>query len=71
MVLAGGGIKSGLAIGTTDDLSKKVIERPVTIPDFHATIHNTLGIDPHKNLYAGDRPVPITDHGKILPELFA
>lgn len=71
MVLAGGGIKSGLAIGATDELSKKVIERPVTIPDFHATIHNALGIDPHKNLYAGDRPVPITDHGKILPELFA
>jgi len=71
MVLAGGGIKSGLAVGATDDLSKKVIERPVSIPDFHATIHNALGIDPLKNLYAGDRPVPITDHGKIVQELFA
>jgi len=70
MVLAGGGLKTGQAVGATDELSKKVTERPVTIPDFHATVHCALGIDPHKNLYAGDRPVPITDQGKPVMELF-
>lgn len=70
MLLAGGGLKTGQAIGATDELGKKVVERPVTVPDFHATIHCALGIDPHKNLYAGDRPVPITDQGKPVLELF-
>ena len=45
-------------------------ERPVSIPDFHATIHSALGINPAKNLFAGERPVPITDQGKPLVELF-
>jgi len=71
MLLAGGGLKTGQAIGTTDELSKKIVNRPVTIPDFHATIHSALGIDPHKNLYAGDRPVPITDNGRPITGLFA
>ncbi|MBI2684844.1 MAG: DUF1501 domain-containing protein [Acidobacteria bacterium] len=70
MLLAGGGLKTGQAIGTTDELGKKVAERPITVPDFHATIHCAMGIDPHKNLYAGDRPVPITDQGKPVLEMF-
>jgi hypothetical protein len=70
MVLAGGGLKTGQAIGATDGLSKTIVDRPVTVPDFHATIHCALGIDPHKNLYAGDRPVPITDQGKPVVEMF-
>ncbi|MBL8238453.1 MAG: DUF1501 domain-containing protein [Bryobacterales bacterium] len=70
MVLAGGGLKTGLAVGATDELSKKIVEKPVTVPDFHATIHCALGINPHKNLYAGDRPVPITDGGRPVLEIF-
>ncbi len=70
MVLAGGGLKTGQVIGRTDEIGQKTVERPVTIPDFHATIHCALGIDPGKNLYAGDRPVPITDHGNPIVELF-
>ena len=48
----------------------KPVDRSVGIPDFHATIHCALGIDPSKNLYAGDRPVPITDKGVPVAELF-
>jgi len=69
-VLAGGGLRTGRVIGQTDDLAKKVVDRPVSIPDFHATIHCALGIDPHKNLYSGNRPVPITDRGQPVAELF-
>jgi hypothetical protein len=29
-----------------------------------------LGINPAEELYAGDRPVPITDHGLPAAELF-
>lgn len=70
MVLAGGGLQHQGAIGQTDELAKAVVDRPVSIPDFHATIHHSLGIDPHHHLYDGDRPVPITDGGTPIGELF-
>ncbi|MSU21902.1 MAG: DUF1501 domain-containing protein [Pedosphaera sp.] len=69
-VLAGGGLRTGQVIGKTDELGRKVVERPVTVPDFHATIHSALGINPHKNLYADERPVPITNRGSPIAELF-
>jgi hypothetical protein len=70
-VLAGGGLKTGRVVGQTDELAKTIVERPVSVPDYHATIHCALGIDPDKVLFAGNRPVPITDHGKPIAEIFA
>ncbi len=69
-LLAGGGLKLGQAIGVTDELGRRIASRPVSIPDFHATIHHALGIDPSEELYDGDRPVPITDRGQPIAELF-
>lgn len=69
-VFFGGGLKTGQAIGTTDELGKKIVDRPISLPDWHATIHTALGIDPGGELYAGDRPVPITDHGSAIREVF-
>ncbi len=71
LVLAGGGLKHCGALGTTDELSKSIVERPISIPDFHATIHHSLGIDYRTELYDGDRPVPITDNGMPIVELFS
>lgn len=71
MVLAGGGLNHCGAIGQTDELSKNIVNRPVTIPDFHATIHHTLGIDYKTELYDGNRPVPISDNGTPIVELFS
>lgn len=70
MVLAGGGLKHQGAYGATDDLSKKILEKPVSIPDFHATIHAAMGINPSHELMDGSRPVPITDGGKPIAALF-
>ena len=70
-VLAGGGLNHVGAYGVTDDLSRKIVEKPVSVPDFFATQFAALGIEPHKELYAGDRPVPITDMGEPIKELFA
>jgi len=71
LVLAGGGLRHRGAYGVTDELSKKIVENPVSIPDFHATIHAALGIDPSRSLMDGTRPVPITDQGKPIAALFA
>ena len=70
-VIAGGGLKTGCAIGETDALSQKIVSRPISVPDFFATIFAAVGIDTSKNLFAGDRPVPITDGGRPVAELFA
>ena len=70
-VLAGGGLRTGRVVGATDDLAKTIVERPISVPDFHATIHAALGINPAKELRTPDgRPVPITDQGRALVELF-
>jgi uncharacterized protein (DUF1501 family) len=70
-LMAGGGLRVGRVVGETDDLAKKIVDRPVSIPDFHATIHAALGVNPAKELRTSDgRPVPITDHGKPVSELF-
>jgi hypothetical protein len=70
LVLAGGGLKHRGAYGVTDDLSRHIVENPVSIPDFHATIHAALGIDPTAELHDSSRPVPITDGGKPIAALF-
>ncbi len=72
IVLAGGGLKNGKTIGVTDELGMNIAERPVSVPDLHATIYWSLGINPFEELYTSDdRPVPITDGGKPIADLFA
>jgi hypothetical protein len=70
VVLAGGGLKHCGAYGITDDLSKAPVQNPVSVPDLFATVLAELGIDPAKELYDGDRPVPITDRGRPVQALF-
>jgi len=70
VVLAGGGLAHRGAYGLTDELSKKIVENPVGVPDLHATIYHALGLDPATMLYDGDRPVPLTDGGRPVAGLF-
>ncbi len=69
MVLAGGGLNHCGAFGVSDELAMKAVENPVGVPDAFATILACLQIDPTKNLYDGDRPVPITDQGRAIGKL--
>lgn len=71
LVLAGGGLQHRGALGQTDELAMKIDERPVSVPDVFATILATLQIDPSQNLLDGDRPVPMTDQGRVISELLA
>jgi uncharacterized protein (DUF1501 family) len=43
--IAGGGIKPGITYGSTDDLGYAVLDQPVSVHDFHATMLHLLGID--------------------------
>ncbi len=69
-VLAGGGLKHRGAWGDTDELSKKIVANPVSVPDFFATLCAAVGVDYTANLYDADRPVPITDQGQPIKALF-
>jgi len=69
-VLAGGGLRTGQVIGQTDEKAEKALDRKVSVPDMFATMLHSLGIDPHHELYDGDRPVPATDQGNPIRELF-
>ncbi|MEX0792122.1 MAG: DUF1501 domain-containing protein, partial [Pirellulaceae bacterium] len=69
-VLAGGGLRSGQVIGETNELAEEPVSRSISIPDFHATIYHALGIDHTNELYAESRPIPLTDGGHPIEELF-
>ncbi|MBM4097755.1 MAG: DUF1501 domain-containing protein [Planctomycetes bacterium] len=69
MVLAGGGLRHKGAHGVTDDAGKKVLEAGVSIPDFHATILASLGVNPALELMDATRPVPVTDGGRPVEAL--
>jgi hypothetical protein len=43
--MAGGGIRKGLRIGSTDEIGLMATERPVQFRDLHATVLTALGID--------------------------
>jgi uncharacterized protein (DUF1501 family) len=71
--LAGGGVKTGLTYGTTDELGFHVAENPVHVYDLQATILQLLGFN-HERLtfhHAG-RDFRLTDvHGHVIKELVA
>jgi hypothetical protein len=51
MWMAGGGIKGGVSVGTTDELGAAAVENPFHVKRLHATVLNQLGIDPNRLSY--------------------
>ncbi|MCA9080600.1 MAG: DUF1501 domain-containing protein [Planctomycetaceae bacterium] len=47
--MAGGGVKGGHVYGRTDDIGFHIVEDPMHVNDFHATLLHLLGID-HEQL---------------------
>jgi hypothetical protein len=46
-LMAGGGMNTGQAIGTTDRLGGEAADRPVHFQEIFATLYHNLGINPH------------------------
>jgi hypothetical protein len=62
VVLGGGGIKGGQAVGRTSKDGLVVEDRPVSVPDLMATICLALGLDPKKqNPSNVNRPIRLAD----------
>ncbi|QDU99051.1 DUF1501 domain-containing protein [Lignipirellula cremea] len=69
--LAGGGIRGGQVIGSTNAEGSDVAERPVSVPDLFCTFCQALQIDPRKeNISPLGRPLTLTDGGQAVSELF-
>ncbi|MFM9962781.1 MAG: DUF1501 domain-containing protein, partial [Planctomycetaceae bacterium] len=57
LTMGGGGVKTGLVIGASDKFGAVPAERPVSVPDFVATVYHALGLDPHEEFVAQGRPL--------------
>ncbi len=70
-LLAGGGMKTGQVIGSTNRLGEVAKDRPVPLQEVIATIYHNLGIDPNAMTLRDPtgRPQFLVDHRDPLPEL--
>jgi hypothetical protein len=70
VVLAGGGLKGGTILGSTDPRGSEPAEKAVGPQDIAATIFTQLGIDPNKKLMSpGDRPIDLVRDWRFLSDL--
>jgi len=71
-VLAGGGIRGGLVLGSSDETGAAVKDRPVTVPDLFATLLSAFGVDGSRSYQTPEgRPIKLADKGRIVAELFS
>ncbi len=67
VMLAGGGVRGGQVIGSSDRVGESPHDNPVTPADLACTIYTLLGIDPTQNLHTADgRPVQINQGGMMI-----
>jgi hypothetical protein len=71
--MAGGGIKSGLTYGETDELGYNIVKDPVHVHDFHATILHLMGMHHEQLTYKHlGRRYRLTDvAGEVIPGIIA
>ncbi|RPA68198.1 DUF1501 domain-containing protein [Cyclobacteriaceae bacterium YHN15] len=69
--MAGGGVKSGMVYGETDEFGYNIVENPVHVHDFQATILHLMGIDHERLTYKHlGRRYRLTDvHGKVVKDI--
>lgn len=70
LTLGGGGIRTGQVIGASDKHASDIADRPVSVPDFAATVYHALGLNPQAELRTlDDRPMLALPEGKVIEEL--
>jgi Protein of unknown function (DUF1501) len=70
LIVAGGGMRVGQVVGSTDSKGAHPKDRPLSPNDLWATMYQHLGIDPEKTFpdHTG-RPMAILPHGEPIREL--
>lgn len=74
MWMAGGGLKGGVSVGTTDELGSAAVDQPMHVKRLHATILHQMGLDPNKlsYFYSGlDQKLVGVEHIEPIREIIA
>ncbi len=71
--MAGAGVKPGMSYGKTDDFGFNVVENPVHVHDFQATLMHLMGIDHEKFTFKHQgRRFRLTDvHGNVIKDILS
>jgi len=71
MWMAGGGIKPGVSYGESDELGYNVLNNPVHVHDFQATLLHVLGMDHERFTFKHQgRRFRLTDvHGHVIKDI--
>lgn len=71
--MAGGGVKPGLVYGETDEFGYNIVDKPVHVHDFHATILHLLGLNHERLTYQHlGRRYRLTDvAGNVVNDIMA
>ena len=69
LTMGGGGVKTGQILGSSDKYSSSPETRPVSVPDFVATVYHALGLDPSVEVTSQGRPVAMLPEGTPVREL--
>ena len=69
-IMAGGGIRRGMAYGSSDALASEPDNDPVTPEDLAKTMYHLLGINSEKRLMTSDlRPIDIVRGGNVIQKI--
>lgn len=72
--VAGGGFKPGVDYGETDDFAYNIVQDPVHINDFNATVLHNLGIDHERFTYRHqglDSRLTGVEHRRVIKEILS
>ena len=72
-LLAGAGVRGGVAYGETDEFGAEIVKNPCHVHDYHATLLHLMGIDhEHLTYRYGGRDFRLTDiAGNVVREILA
>ncbi len=71
IVMAGGGLQSGLVFGTTDNQGAEVLSDAVSPADVLATVWHLMGLDPQTTMYDRLERPHLVSSGRIRKELLS
>ena len=69
--MAGGGIRPGMVYGETDELGYNIVNNPVHVHDFQATVLHLMGLDHERLTYKFQgRRYRLTDlYGNVVKDI--
>ncbi len=68
--MGGGGLKTGVIVGASNEYAEAPRDNPIFVPDVAATIYHALGIDLETYHTTPDgRPIKVNNDGRLIPEL--